>query len=72
MALQVSVDLTTKPGTIIVTAVSDKRAVSVDVTAVGETATATGAFPISFSDSKGRTYKKISDDTITAVYSAPA
>ena len=49
MALSVSVDLTKSP--IELTVTSDKRVVSVQVTAVGETATATGQFPVTLSDS---------------------
>lgn len=71
MALTATVDLST-PGTITATAVSDKRLVSVTVAAVGETATATGEFPITFSDTAGRTYTKKTDDGTTAVYTAPA
>lgn len=70
-ALAVTVDLST-PGTIIATAVSDKRQVAVSVYAAGETATGTATFPITFSDTAGRKYTKKSDDGVTAVYAAPA
>ena len=35
-------------------------------------ATGTATFPVTFSDTKGRTYTKKSDDGTTAVYTAPA
>lgn len=72
MALTVTVDLTTKPGTVTATAVSDKRVVEVSVSAAGDVATGTATFPITFSDTAGRTYTKKSDDGATAVYTAPA
>lgn len=66
MSLQASVDLTKNP--LELTVVSDKRLVSVQVTAVGETATATGRFPVQVSDSSGRVWTVKSDDGTTAVY----
>lgn len=66
MALTASLDLTKNP--VELTVVSDKRKVSVTVTAVGETATATGAFPITITDSSGRVWTQKSDDKVTAVY----
>jgi hypothetical protein len=66
MAITASVDLTKTP--IQLTVTSDKRKVSVQVTAVGETATATGQFPIKIQDDSGRTWNVVSDDGVTAVY----
>ena len=66
MALTASVNLTKTPPEL--TVVSDKRNVSVQVTAVGETATATGRFPITISDSSGRIWTVKTDDGTTAVY----
>lgn len=66
MALTASVDLTKNPPTL--TVVSDKRKVSVQVSAVGETATATGTFPIKVTDDSGKAWSVQSDDGTTAVY----
>jgi len=66
VALTAAVDLTKSP--IELTVVSDKRLVSVQVTAVGETATATGTFPVTVSDSSGRVWSVKTDDGHTAVY----
>lgn len=71
MSLSVTVDLST-PGTVKATAVSTKRVVSVSVAAAGDVATGTATFPITFSDTAGRVYTKVSDDGTTAVYTAPA
>lgn len=65
--LTASVDLSKSP--IELTVVSDKRLVSVQVSAVGETATATGTFPIRLTDAD-RTWKLKTDDGKTAVYTA--
>lgn len=65
MALTATVDLTKTPP--ILTVVSDKRIVSVSVTAAGETAVGTATFPIVVSDAL-RVWKQISDDGKTAVY----
>jgi hypothetical protein len=65
--LTASVDLSKSPAEL--TVVSDKRAVSVVVSAVGETATATGTFPVRLTDAD-RTWKVKSDDGKTAVYTA--
>lgn len=67
MSLTAKLDLTVNPPTLTVT--SDRRKVSVQVTAVGETATATGLFPVTVSDSSGKQWKQVSDDGTTAVYS---
>lgn len=67
MTISAKVDLTVTPITL--TVVSDKRLVSVQVSAVGDTATATGQFPVTVSDSSGRVWTVKSDDGTTAVYS---
>lgn len=67
MTLKASVDLSATPPTL--TVVSDRRKVSVQVSAVGETATATGAFPVTVTDGSGRVWTAKSDDGVTAVYS---
>lgn len=66
MSLTASVDLTKTPP--VLTVVSDKRKVSVDVSAVGETATCTGTFPVKVTDASGRVWTVKSDDGVTAVY----
>lgn len=66
MALSARVDLTKTPIELSIT--SDRRKVSVEVTAAGETATATGTFPVKITDSSGRTWTPKSDDGITAVF----
>lgn len=65
--LTASIDLTKAP--IELTVVSDKRVVSVQVSAVGETATATGRFGVKLTDTD-RTWTLKSDDGKTAVYTA--
>lgn len=66
MSLKASIDTTKSP--IELTVVSDRRLVEVDVTAVGETVTATGVFPVTITDDSGRAWAIKSDDGITAVY----
>lgn len=66
MALTANVDTTKNPVTL--TVVSDKRKVSVQVSAVGETATATGTFPVIIKDDSGKSWTVQSDDGVTAVY----
>ena len=68
MALTGNVNLDVTP--IELTVVSDKRKVEVTVSAVGETATATGQFPIKVTDASGRKWTLKSDDGATAVYTA--
>lgn len=65
--LTATIDLTKTP--IELTVVSDKRVVSVQVSAVGETATATGKFPVKLTDTD-RTWTLKADDGKTAVYTA--
>ena len=60
------VDTTKSP--IELTVTSDKRKVSVVVTAVGESVTATGVFPVVVEDDSGREWTLKSDDGATAVY----
>jgi hypothetical protein len=48
---------------------SDKRKVSVEVSAVGEKTTATGMFPVTVTDSSGKVWKSVSDDGTTATFS---
>lgn len=67
MTLSAKVDLTVTPP--LLTVVSDRRKVSVQVAAVGETATATGQFPVTVNDSSGRVWSVQSDDGDVAVYS---
>jgi predicted methyltransferase len=67
MTLSAKVDLTVNPP--VLTVVSDKRKVSVQVTAVGETVTATGLFPVTVTDSSGKAWKAVSDDGTTATFS---
>ena len=66
MALSAKVDTAKSP--IELTVTSDKRKVSVVVSAVGETTTATGVFPVSVNDDSGRQWTLKSDDGATAVY----
>lgn len=66
MALTATVDLKASPITL--TVVSDKRKVSVNVSVLGETTTAYGAFPITVSDDSGRKWTLKTDDGATAVY----
>lgn len=66
MALSAKVDTTKTP--IELTVTSDRRKVSVEVTAGGETATATGTFPVKVTDSSGRVWTQKSDDGTTAVF----
>lgn len=63
--LTASVNTTVTPATLTVT--SDRRHVSVEVHCAGETATATGSFPVQIVDSD-RTWEQVSDDGTTAVY----
>ena len=65
--LTATVDLTKTP--IELTVVSDKRAVSVQVTVLGETVPAVGKFPIKVVDAD-RTWTLKTDDGKTAVYTA--
>ena len=66
MAITAAVDLTKSPPVLTVT--SDKRKVSVQVSAVGETATATGTFPVTVTDTSGRVWTVKTDDGATATY----
>ena len=66
MALTASVDITKTPIELKVT--SDKRKVAVTVAAAGETAVGTAVFPVTVTDSSGRTWTKVSDDDTVAVY----
>ena len=66
MALAATVDLSKNPPTL--TVVSDKRIVTVTVAAAGETATGTAVYPVTVTDSSGRTWSKKSDDGATAVF----
>lgn len=66
MALTASVNLSKTP--IELTVTSDKRKVSVQVSVAGETATATGSFPVTVKDDSGRVWTVKSDDGQTAVY----
>lgn len=66
MALTAAVDLAVTPPKL--TVVSDKRKVSVSVQTAGETATGTATFPVLITDNGGRTWTKVSDDGVTAVY----
>ena len=66
MSLTATLNLTVTPPTL--TVVSDKRVVSVVVTAVGETTTATGWFPVVKTDSSGRVWTQASDNGTTSVY----
>lgn len=66
MALTASVDLTKNPAEL--TVVSDRRRVTVNVHAAGDDAVATGAYPVTVSDSSGRVWTVKSDDAVTAVY----
>jgi hypothetical protein len=65
--LTATIDLTKTP--LELTVVSDKRVVSVQVSVLGETATATGKFPVKVTDSN-RTWTLKTDDGKTAVYTA--
>lgn len=65
--LTATIDLTKTP--IELTVVSDKRVVSVQVAVLGETATATGKFPVKVTDTD-RTWTLKTDDGKTAVYTA--
>ena len=65
--LTATIDLTKTP--IELTVMSDMRVVSVQVSAVGETATATGRFGVKLTDTD-RTWALKSDDGKTAVYTA--
>lgn len=67
MALTATVDLTKTPPTL--TVVSDKRIVSVSVTAAGETAIGTATFPVIVTDAT-RVWKIVTDDGKTAIYNA--
>lgn len=66
MALSANVDLSGAAPKLTVT--SDKRVVTVTVTAAGETATGTATFPITITDTSGRTWTKASDNGTVAVY----
>ena len=66
MAISGSVNLTKTP--IELTVTSDKRKVSVVVSAVGESATLTGTFPVTINDASGRVWTVKTDDGTTAVY----
>jgi anti-sigma-K factor RskA len=66
MALTATVDLSKTPATL--TVVSDKRVVAVSVQAAGETATGTATYPVTVTDTSGRTWTVASDDGKTAVY----
>jgi predicted methyltransferase len=67
MTISAKLDLTAAPPTLTVT--SDKRKVSVEVSAVGEKTTATGMFPVTVTDSSGKVWKSVSDDGTTATFS---
>lgn len=67
MAISAVVDITKTPPTL--TVVSDKRIVSVSVTAAGETAVGTATFPVTVTDA-GRIWKIVTDDGKTATYTA--
>lgn len=64
--LTAKIDLTVTPITLTVT--SDKRKVEVSVKSAGETATGTAVFPVTITDTSGRTWTQKSDDGTTAVY----
>lgn len=66
MTLSANLDLTKTPPTL--TVVSDRRKLSVDVTAVGETVKCTGTFDVTVTDDSGRVWTKKTDDGSTAVY----
>lgn len=66
MALSAAIDITKTP--IELTVVSDKRIVAVTVTAAGETATGEARFPVTITQSGGRTWTLKSDNGTTAVY----
>lgn len=66
MALSATIDLTATP--IKLTVVSDKRIVAVEVTAANETATGTATFPVTITQTGGRTWTLQSDNGTTAVY----
>lgn len=66
MALTGKLDLTTTPATL--TVVSDRRKESVTVHSAGEDLTLDGVWPVTVTDSAGRTWTLKSDDGATAVY----
>lgn len=66
MTITAKIDTTVTPATLTIT--SDKRKVSVLVTAVGETVTATGQFAVTEVDASGHVWTPKSDDGTTAVY----
>lgn len=68
MALTASINLTKTPPELTVT--SDKRKVTVSVTAAGETATGTATFPVTVSDDSGRVWTRKSDDGAVAIYTS--
>lgn len=67
MALTGSLNLTVTP--IKLTVTSDKRKVSAQIAAVGESLLLTGTFPVTVTDA-ARTWTIQSDDGVTAVYTA--
>jgi hypothetical protein len=67
MAITASVDITKNP--IELTVTSDKRVVSVSVSAAGETATGSATFPVTVTDAS-RTWTKVSDTGLVAKYTS--
>lgn len=68
MSLTASIAPTPDGSSLVLTVASDKRKVTVDVSAVGETAQCAGLFPVTVSDESGHVWTLATDDGTTAVY----
>lgn len=68
MALTARIDTSSIPATLTVTAAAADRAVSVTVRSGGQTAAASGTWPVVVVDDSGHVWTVKSDDHVTAVF----